>query len=222
MTKQEKQWNFDEYSWLESYDDRMRGTERLRYDDTLSEVARKASAKKGDLVLDVGTGTGNLAIKFLEKGCQVIGLDPSAKMLKMADRKMMKWKGKFQTQLCENPFLEIPFPDRTFDVVASTYSIHHLTDNAKRMSVREMKRVLKPSGTIIIGDVMFKNATDKARALAEYSDMEDEYQPLLDTFPNMFEDEGFEVGVEQMVDTVWIVCAKLRKQNREQSSKNFY
>jgi hypothetical protein len=73
-----------------------------------------------------------------------------------------------------------------------------------------MKRVLKPNGRIIIGDVMFKDAADKARALAEYPDLEDEYQPMLDAFPIMFEYEGFTVEIKQMADTVWIVYAKLR------------
>jgi len=208
MPEQEMKWNFDEYAWIENYDERMRNTKRLRYDETLSEVAQKALAKEGDFVLDIGTGTGNLAIEFLKRGCQVVGLDPSGKMLEIAERKAIEWEGRFQIQLCENPLLEIPFPDQTFDIVASTYTIHHITDDAKRLSIKEMKRVLKPNGRIIIGDVMFKNAADKARALAENPDLEDEYQPMLNTFPNMFEDEGFTVEVKQMADTVWIVCAK--------------
>lgn len=213
MTEQEKKWNFDEYGWLENYDKRMYNTKRLRYNETLSEVAKKASVKKGDLVLDIGAGTGNLAVKFLERGCQVVGLDPSAKMLKMAERKLIEWEGRFQIRLCENPFLEIPFPQKTFDVVASTYAIHHITDDAKRLSIGEMKRVLKPNGRIIIGDVMFKDATDKARALAEHPDLEDEYQPMLDTFPNMFEDEGFTVEIKQIADTVWIVAGEATSSN---------
>ena len=73
----------------------------------------------------------------------------------------------------------------------------------------EMKRVVKPEGRIVVGDVMFKDAADKARALAEYRDMEDEYQPTLDTFLAMFRDEGFTVETKQMADTVWIVMAEL-------------
>jgi len=210
MTEQEKKWNFDEYSWLENYDRRMRDTVRLRYDETLSEVAQIASVKEGDLVLDIGTGTGNLAVKFLERGCQVVGLDPSSKLLKMAEQKIVKWRERFQIRLCENPFLEIPFSEQAFQVVASTYAIHHLTDNAKRLAIREMKRVLKQNGQIITGDVMFKDPADKIRALAEYPDMEDEYQPTLDTFPDMFADEGFAVEIAQIADTVWVVCAELK------------
>ena len=207
---QNKKWDFNQYDWIQNYDERMRNTKHLRYDETLSRVLKKASIKDGDLVLDIGTGTGNLAVKFLERGCEVIGLDPSAKLLKIAERKVEEWKGRFQIRLCEDPFLQIPFPEQTFNVVASTFSIHHISDDAKRLSIREMKRVLKLNGQVIIGDVMFKDAGDKLRALTEYPDMEDEFQPMLDTFPKMFEDEGFSVEIEQVADTVFIVCARFR------------
>ena len=209
MIEQEKKWDFDEYSWLDNYDERMRSLDRLRYDETLSEVVRMSTVKEGDLILDIGTGTGNLAVKFLEEGCQIIGLDPSIKLLRMAEQKVERWGKRSDIRICENPFLEIPFFDNTFDVIASTYSIHHLTDDAKRLAVIEMKRVMRPDGVIIIGDVMFKDAADKVRALSEYPDMEDEYQPTLDTFLTMFVDEGFTVGIKQMADTVWIVRAEL-------------
>ena len=210
MVDQEKKWDFDEYDWLDNYDERMRSLERLHYDETLSRIVQKSMAGAADLVLDIGTGTGNLAVKFLEKGCQVIGLDPSAKMLRMAEKKAEKWGEQFDIRVCENPFLETPFFDNTFDVVASTYAIHHITDDAKRLAIVEMKRVMKPDGRIVIGDVMFEDSADKARALLEYPDMEDEYQPTLDTFLDMFSDEGFIAEAEQVADTVWIVLAELK------------
>ena len=210
MAEQGKKWDFDEYDWLDNYDERMRSVERLHYDETLSEIVQKSMPRAADLVLDIGTGTGNLAVKFLEKGCQVIGLDPSTKLLRIAEKKVEKWGEQFDIRICENPFLEIPFFDNTFDVVASTYSIHHITDDAKRLAIVEMKRVMKPDGKIVIGDVMFTDSEDKARALSEYSDMEDEYQPTLDTFLDMFSDEGFIAEAEQMADTVWIVLAELK------------
>lgn len=208
MARQDKKWDFDQYHWIKDYDEGMRKTTRLRYDETLSRVLERASIKDDDKVLDIGTGTGNLAVKFLERGCQVIGIDPSVELLKLAELKVKEWKGHFQIRLCEDPFLQIPFPEQTFNIIASTYSIHHISDEVKRLSIQEMKRVLKPNGQVIIADVMFKDTADKLRALSEYSDMEDEYQPMLDTFPKMFEDEWFSVEVEQVADTVWIVCAR--------------
>ena len=210
MNRREKRWDFDQYDWIQSYDERMRTTQHLHYEETLSRVIEIAAVRQGDLILDIGTGTGNLAVKLLEKGCEVIGLDPSTELLKMAEKKVIDWKGRFRIQLCKDPFLTIPFPEHTFNAVVSTFSIHHICDDEKRLSVREIKRTLKPNGQIIIGDVMFKDADDKIRALAEYPDLEDEYQPLLDTFPDMFENEGFDTEVEQVADTVWIVSVRLK------------
>ena len=209
MAEQTKKWDFDTYDWIAEYDNRMRRIKRLCYDETLGRVFDNAAAEKGDLVLDVGIGTGNLALSFLERGCRMVGLDPSARMLQMAQNRLEKWKDQCSTQVCEDPFLAIPYPDDTFDITVSTYSIHHLTDDAKRLAIKEMKRVLKPYGRIVIGDIMFADNADKARALAQYPDMEDEYQSTLDVLPRMFTDEGFEVEIEQVADTVYIVCARV-------------
>jgi putative AdoMet-dependent methyltransferase len=210
MGEQTKKWDFDQYSWISEYDNRMRSIKHLKYDEMLFQVFDKAKATEGDLVLDIGVGTGNLAAKFLDEGCQLIGLDPSTKMLEMAEVRLQEWKDHYTMQICEDPFLEIPFTDNTFDVIVSTYSIHHITDGQKRLAVKEMKRVLKPTGVIVIGDVMFKDNADKTRALAEYSDMEDEYQSTLDTFPKMFENVGLAVDIKQVADTIYIVSAKSR------------
>jgi len=210
MAEQVKKWDFDTYDWIGEYDNRMQRIERLKYDETLKRVFDSAAAQKGDLVLDVGIGTGNLALIFLERGCRMVGLDPSSRMLQMAEDRLAEWKDQCSTQVCEDPFLAIPYPNDTFDVIVSTYSIHHLTDEQKRLAIREMKRVLKPSGRIVIGDIMFADSADKARALAQYPDMEDEYQSTLDVFPRMFENEGFDVEVEQVADTVYIVCARAK------------
>ncbi|MFC1900932.1 class I SAM-dependent methyltransferase [Chloroflexota bacterium] len=209
MTDQDKKWDFDRYDWLDRYDQEIWKHQYMHYDETLSRIIEKSSVRDSDVILDIGTGTGNLAIKFLEKGCEVIGLDPSARMLEMAESKAEKWQGKYKTYLCENPFVGIPFPGQTFDTIVATFSIHHVNDDEKRLSVMEMKRVSKTDGQIIIGDFMFKDQADKLRALAEYDDMEEEYHPMLDTFPTMFKDEGFRVEIEQVGDIVYIVHASL-------------
>ena len=210
MNGKAKKWDFDTYDSIDRYDYIMRNVKRLRYDNTLAAVARKAMIKKTDVVLDIGTGNGNLAELLLQNGCKVIGLDPSTKMIELAAPKLAQFDGRFNIDVCENPFLAIPYPNNSFDTVVSTFSIHHLPGHDKQLAITEMKRVLKnPGGLIVIGDVIFKDNEDKARALAQYHDMEDEYQPTLDTFPFMFENAGFAVEIEQVADTVYIVSASL-------------
>ncbi|MBM4037265.1 MAG: methyltransferase domain-containing protein [Planctomycetes bacterium] len=205
-----KTWDFDSYAGLERYDQRMRGSRRLCYEDALRRLPSSASARPKDLVLDIGTGTGNSAVPFLELGCSVVGVDPSEQMLKLAEDKLRRWPGRFSVQHVDDPFLCLPFADASFDVVVSAYAIHHLADPDKQRAVREARRVLRTGGRVVIADTMFRDAPHKARALAEYPDMEDEYQPLLTTFPGMFEAEGFEVGLQQIGDLVWILVARCR------------
>ena len=104
MVEQTKKWDFDEYNWIDEYDNRMRRVKRLSYDETLSRVFEKAAANKGDIVLDVGVGTGNLAAKFLDIGCELIGLDPSNKMLEMAESRLNTWKSVVQYSCAKTHF----------------------------------------------------------------------------------------------------------------------
>lgn len=68
--------------------------------------------------------------------------------------------------------------------------------------------MLKTPGRIVIADTMFRDEQHKASALKEYSDLEDEYQPLLTTFPAMFELQGLNVKMQQVGDLVWILVAE--------------
>lgn len=208
---EEKKWDFDEYEWLEKYDQRMQSLKRLYYKETLKQLPILVSAQRDKLVLDVGTGTGNSAVPFLESGCRVIGIDPSEKMLEKAKDKLNKWQGLFSIQRVDDPFLHIPYDDKTFDIAISAYAIHHLSDINKHKAIKEMKRVLKTDGLIAIADTMFKNETHKSSALLEYGDLEDEYQPLLTTFLVMFEAEGMNIAMHRIGELVWVAIAEIEK-----------
>ncbi len=200
-------WDFDEYHWLDRYDERMRRRARLCYDATLGCLPDLAQARAGDSVLDIGTGTANSALPFLQRGCRVVGLDPSQRMLRQAREKAAHWHARLVVLRVRDPFLTIPFRDEAFDVVVAAYAIHHLDDDAKRHAVREMKRVLKPTGRIAIADTMFRDASHKAEALGEHADLEDEYQPMLSTFPPMFHGEGLHVVMHRVGELVWVLIA---------------
>jgi ubiquinone/menaquinone biosynthesis C-methylase UbiE len=71
-----------------------------------------------------------------------------------------------------------------------------------------MSRVLKPGGRTAIADTMFRDEAHKAAALRAHPDMEDEYQPLLTTFPSLFEQAGFSVQLHQIGDLVWALIGR--------------
>ena len=107
----------------------------------------------------------------------------------------------------DDPFLRLPLPDEPYDIIVSTYALHHLPDPDKRRAVAGMRASLRVGGRIAIGDTMFRDEAHKQQALREYADLEDEYQPLLTTFPGMFREEGLELELHQVGDLVWILVA---------------
>jgi len=212
MTKNDsKIWDFDEYDWIEHYDESMRNLKRLHYEETLTRIPELASAKAYELVLDIGTGTGNSAVPFLQMGCHVVGIDPSERMIEYAKKKAEQYKDFFSVLHVDDPFLNLPFSNDSFDVVVSAYAIHHLPDPDKQRAINEMKRVLRSNGRMIIADTMFKDEEHKLLALSNYHDLEDEYQPLLKIFPDMFESECLDVVMQQIGELVWVVIAKKGK-----------
>ncbi len=103
--------------------------------------------RPGQKLLDVGCGTGSLAIVAKAKlgpDGEVHGIDAAPEMIEVARRKADNagTDVRFQVGLIE----DIPFPDDQFDVALSTFMLHHLPDDLKRKGFAEIYRVLKPGG----------------------------------------------------------------------------
>jgi ubiquinone/menaquinone biosynthesis C-methylase UbiE len=125
------------------------GRERA-FRQRLVELAR---LQPGDKVLDIGCGTGTLAIIAKQRvGPEgtVDGVDASPEMIGRATRKARKagLDVRFQTAIVE----ELPFPNEHFDVVMSTLMLHHLPRPVREQCVREIRRVLKPGGRVLAVD----------------------------------------------------------------------
>jgi ubiquinone/menaquinone biosynthesis C-methylase UbiE len=134
------------------------GRER-RFRDRLLDPAR---LQAGESVLDVGCGTGTLAIAAKRRvgpTGSVYGIDASPAMIARATKKAKKAGALviFESGLAES----LPFPDGRFDVVLSTVMLHHLPRTAREQGVREMGRVLKPGGRLLAVD--FGGASRKGR-----------------------------------------------------------
>jgi phosphatidylethanolamine/phosphatidyl-N-methylethanolamine N-methyltransferase len=100
----------------------------------------------GDRVLEVGVGTGINAALY-PRGCHVTGIDFSASMLEKARERMAR-KGLSHVRLLEMDAAQLTFPDNSFDVVYAAYLINCVPDPVK--VVREMRRVCRPGGKIVI------------------------------------------------------------------------
>lgn len=128
-----------------------------------------AQLKPGETVLDVGCGTGSLALIAKEQvgpTGAVYGTDASAAMIEVARQKAAKAGADvtFQVDLIEN----ITFPDNQFDVVLSSLMMHHLPDDLKRAGLAEIYRVLKPDGRLLVVDIESSSNGSLARKFSDF------------------------------------------------------
>lgn len=118
------------------------------------EMLELAGISPGAQVLDVGCGTGSLAIAAKRRvGAEgtVHGVDAGEAMAARARRKASS-EGldvRFDVATAQ----ELPYPDARFDAVLCTLMLHHLPEEGRRRAVEEMRRVLKPGGTLFIADL---------------------------------------------------------------------
>jgi ubiquinone/menaquinone biosynthesis C-methylase UbiE len=144
------------------YDPVVRATTRERA--FKRRLLDQAAVQPGQRVLDLGCGTGTLAIaaKQREPNAEVAGLDGDPEMLGLAREKAAD--ARVDVELQQGLAHHLPYPDSSFDKVLSTLLFHHLTGEVKRAAAREIARVLRPGGELHLAD--WGRASDPlARAL---------------------------------------------------------
>jgi ubiquinone/menaquinone biosynthesis C-methylase UbiE len=121
----------------------------LRYKTLLIQ---QADIQPGHRVLDLGCGTGTLAIlvKQAQPGAEVAGLDADPEMLKVARTKAAQQN--VPVTFDRGFTNKLPYPDGSFDRVLSSIMIHHLKTPDKQQTAQEVYRVLKPGGQLHIID----------------------------------------------------------------------
>lgn len=117
-----------------------------------TQLIEQAGIQPGQYVLDLGCGTGTLAMmaKQAQPSAEVSGLDADPDMLKVANYK--KNQAKLNVKFDVGFTNDLPYPDASFDRVLSSIMIHHLKTPDKEKTAREVYRVLKPGGQLHIID----------------------------------------------------------------------
>jgi len=183
--------------WAESYDasvsiDQFPFT---GYRDVLTNIVALSETRPGMSVLDLGTGTGNLAAGFARLGCELWCTDFSAPMLAQARLKLP------QAHFLQHDLrVELPAGwQRPFDRIVSAYVMHHFELDEKVRILRGLLPRLAPGGRLIIGDIAFPNqaALDQVKAEAGEG-WEDEYYWLVDQAMPALEKAAMQVSYRQI------------------------
>jgi putative AdoMet-dependent methyltransferase len=180
--------------WADTYDESVEKSDNedkypfAGYKKLMNMVYNIILNNRKATVLDIGIGTGILSSELHKNGYDITGIDFSEEMINICKNKMPSarliqydfTKGLLETIITEK-----------FDYIISTYAIHHLNNNEKLKFINELLVLLKPKGSIIIGDVGFqtKKQHDECRVLHKDEWDDDEYYLIYEEIENKISKE---------------------------------
>jgi ubiquinone/menaquinone biosynthesis C-methylase UbiE len=175
--------------WLSKYYDLVTRAERSRYRRKQIELS---GIRPGEKVLDVGCGTGSLAILAriaVGDDGETAGIDIAANMISTAQRKAERagLDIDFRVASIDN----LPYPDGCFDVVTSTMMFHHLPVEIKARGLREVHRVLKADGRFFLCDFLAPHPLAAPLMFLPFVWMPSTRYQLFGKLPNLIRECGF-------------------------------
>lgn len=114
------------------------------------KVVKIVRNKNADSILDIATGTGDLAIMFAKntKASNIVGLDISEGMLSVGRKKVAQEQLENRIKLIVGDSEKLPFSDNSFDAISVSFGVRNFETLETGLS--EILRVLKPNGTFVI------------------------------------------------------------------------
>lgn len=160
----------------------------------------QAGLEPGQRLLDLGSGTGTLAVMAARRQpeLEVCGLDADGEMIRRATAKA--WEAGLPIRFDHGFATMLPYEGRSFDRVLSTLFLHHLSRELKRRTLSEVRRVLKKGGELHVADwgkpsdPLMSAAFLGVRLLDGMDNTADNAAGLL---PQLMEDAGLAEAVER-------------------------
>jgi ubiquinone/menaquinone biosynthesis C-methylase UbiE len=124
------------------------------FQELRDRILLRAQLRASDRLLDIGTGTGLLAIAAAPLVSRVSALDLSPAMCRRLQEKCEQLRIE-NVEVLTGTATRLPLEHSAFDVVVSNYCFHHLSAPDKARALAEIRRVLRPGGRLVFGDMMF-------------------------------------------------------------------
>jgi ubiquinone/menaquinone biosynthesis C-methylase UbiE len=122
-------------------------------------IVELAEPRRDDVVVDLGAGTGLLALALAPHVHELFAVDISERMLARLDDAAAA-DGLYNVETVVGDLRRLPLEDESATLVVSNYAFHHLHDTGKELALAEARRILRPGGRLVICDMMFSLSFD--------------------------------------------------------------
>ncbi len=120
-------------------------------------VVRAVAPQPGELVVDVGAGMGPAAVLAAKTGASVLAVDPTPYMRHILEVRRLGQRGRAAIRVVDGSAESIPAEDQSIDALWTVNTMHHWTD--LDAAIRELARVLRPGGRLLLVDEDFDAPT---------------------------------------------------------------
>jgi ubiquinone/menaquinone biosynthesis C-methylase UbiE len=144
----------DPYRWderVEAWDEVAASEAFLAIRDRIVELAEP---RRDDRVVDLGAGSGLLALALAPRVGELVAIDISERMLERLDDSAVA-DGIHNVETLVADLRRLPLEDESATLVVSNYAFHHLDDAGKELALSEARRILRPGGRLVLCDMMF-------------------------------------------------------------------
>lgn len=150
--------NYSNQKVVNEYDDQH--TKFRDYQHEAMKIIHATKITKDDIVIDLGCGSGELAINIAEHCKELIAIDISTKMIDLCKSKIIQNNINNVFPVCGG-FLSYEHNSEPVDVVISNVVLHHLPDFWKLIALRKIYELLKPGGRFFLFDVVFSFSVEQ-------------------------------------------------------------